>query len=390
MYHKEESGQKGFAIVELIIFVVVVITIGFIGHWALNQSKAMGLSKTSQNISISPTSGPVETTITINRSSVAPFKGQYQVNIQRPDGNILLNVSTLSTPNGGRLFVNTLSYKFPTTICQIGKTCAQVLESPGKYLIWLSQNKANTNKVTFDLTNNYETYLTASPQSVDTTLSKDFPNYDLMKADSSGYTEGLLYGPGFTITNKIAGGFQIKNLQPTQGVGFYESSGGLQKGQTMKIHTYINPDKPNGTYTGSILLQYMNSQGNWVDGPTIQYSIILVDSNYLNYIDVQPLSANETLSRANAVYGLIYGQGITITGKQSTSFQIKYNEPTQGQGFYTSSGGIGVGQTVKVQSYVNSNKPNGTYSGSAIVQYYNSKGVWTNGPTVTYSLNLTD
>lgn len=100
-------------------------------------------------------------------------------------------------------------------------------------------------------------------------------------------------------------------------------------------------------------------------------------------------SINITLSRANAQYGLIYNNGFTITSQGASSWQIKYNEPTQGQGFYESSGGISTGSSINIRAYINSNKPNGTYTGSATVDYYKNS-TWHTGPTVNYSITLTD
>lgn len=104
-------------------------------------------------------------------------------------------------------------------------------------------------------------------------------------------------------------------------------------------------------------------------------------------ITVSKIKVNITLHRTDAQYGLVYGKGFSITSLRATGFQIKYNQPTQGQGFYQSSGGMLTGSTVNIQTYINTNKPNGVYTGSAIIQYYYN-GVWLNGPTVYYRIKL--
>jgi len=112
-------------------------------------------------------------------------------------------------------------------------------------------------------------------------------------------------------------------------------------------------------------------------------------SNTSGTITVSTNSVNVTLSRANAQYGLIYGSGFTITSQGATGWQIHYNEGTSGQGFYESSGGINPGSSSTIRSYINANKSNGTYTGSAVVEY-NKNGSWQAGPTVSYSITLTD
>ena len=105
-------------------------------------------------------------------------------------------------------------------------------------------------------------------------------------------------------------------------------------------------------------------------------------------ISVDKTSVNVTLDRNNAVGGLVYGQGFNITSNAADGWQIRYNEPTQGQGFYESSGGTVPGRTSAIRTYINTNKPNGVYTGSAVVQYAVS-GRWFDGPTVSYTINLT-
>lgn len=104
-------------------------------------------------------------------------------------------------------------------------------------------------------------------------------------------------------------------------------------------------------------------------------------------IRVNKSKVNEVLRKVNAQNGLIYGRGFTLTSVDATAWQIKYNEPTQGQGFYESSGGIAPGRSINIRTYINSNKPNGIYNGSAVIKYF-SNGSWKDGPTVSYRIIL--
>lgn len=106
-------------------------------------------------------------------------------------------------------------------------------------------------------------------------------------------------------------------------------------------------------------------------------------------ITVSASNISATLSRSSAQNGMIYAPGMTITSNSAHGFQIKYNEGTQGQGFETSSGGMSPGSSTQVRIYINPNKPNGTYAGSAVVEY-SKDGSWHAGPTVSYSITLVD
>jgi hypothetical protein len=235
--------------------------------------------------------------------------------------------------------------------------------------------------------------LHVSPLVVNTTLDRKNPNDALMIKDKAGYTAGLIYGPGFTITDKTATSYQVRYTSPTSGVGFYESSGGLDPGQSVKIHTYVNPSLADGTYSGSAnLFYYAPDQNAWVSGPTITYSIHLVDYVYTDYLTVSTTAYAVTLSReAKNSSGLIFGPGPIVTSVGAGGFEFKYNEPTGRQGFYPASGGMVSGQTINIQSYINPDKPNGIYTGTAVLEFYApDKRQWLPGPTVTYSINLVD
>lgn len=235
-------------------------------------------------------------------------------------------------------------------------------------------------------------YLSVTPTSVGVIASRKTPNITLMQADHSGYTDGLIYDKGFTITNKTATAFELVSTSPTQGVGFYESSGGMQAGQTLKIHTYINPSKPNGVYTGSAVLKYFaNDLQQWVSGPTMSYSITLVNYYYTDYLTASSLTQSATLSRkaVDPASGLVFAAGPGLTSVGAGGFQIYNNQPTQGVGYYETSGGMVTGQTTPVRLYINPSKPDGVYTSTATLKYYAPDlKAWLDGPTLTYTINL--
>lgn len=203
--------------------------------------------------------------------------------------------------------------------------------------------------------------------------------------DKSDAQYGLVYGEGFNITSTGATGWQIHYNEPTQGQGFYDSSGGITPGSSYHVRSYLNASKPVGTYTGSAVVEYYKN-GKWLPGPTVTYTLTLTDGP----ISVDRTSVNVTLSRANAEFGLIYGPGFTITRQGATGWMLYNNTVSQGQGFYDASGGILPNTSFNVRSYINPNKPNGVYTGS-VTLHYEENGVWYASNTViSYTITLTD
>ena len=123
----------------------------------------------------------------------------------------------------------------------------------------------------------YTAYITVSTTSVAVTLHRSNPNVALMVADHSGYTEGMIYGPGLTVTSVRSGAWELRITAGDAGQGFYEASGGLVPGTSTKVHTYMNPVYPNGVYTGSAVLRYYTAKWGWLNGPVIRYTITLAN-----------------------------------------------------------------------------------------------------------------
>ena len=110
-------------------------------------------------------------------------------------------------------------------------------------------------------------------------------------------------------------------------------------------------------------------------------------------IVVNTTSVNVTLSKSSANQGdLVYGSGFTITSYGATGWELQNIISKPGVGFYDYSGGINVGASANVRTYVNplGNIADGTYTGTSIVQYNIQGGGWQNGPTVSYSITVTD
>lgn len=129
--------------VKIITVVSAVLLVGVLGSLFLTQSNAASLLKIK---SISPSSGDIGTNINITTN--LPFKKnknrQFSVTI-----NGIPNVAVAKSINGGR----TASFTFPSTLCPLGKMCAQVLPTPGKYKISIvGKNNTKSNSKIFNLT----------------------------------------------------------------------------------------------------------------------------------------------------------------------------------------------------------------------------------------------
>ena len=101
-------------------------------------------------------------------------------------------------------------------------------------------------------------------------------------------------------------------------------------------------------------------------------------------------SVTVTLSKANAQFGTVYGSGFTITSQGATGFSVHKNDAAVGVGFEGLSGGITPGSSSSIKIFINTDKSNGTYAGSATVYYTKNGTDYVAGPTATYSITLTD
>lgn len=96
------------------------------------------------------------------------------------------------------------------------------------------------------------------------------------------------------------------------------------------------------------------------------------------------------MHRSNAVHGLVFGNSISIDcPEEAVAFQIRYEKPTQGQGFYESSGGLIPGQKREAKTYVNANNPDGEYTGSVAVECIGQQSRIITSQPVDYKITLT-
>ncbi len=321
---------------------------------------------------------------------------------------VIILVFLVIAAGTGAVVLNRSSFKAPETprVSEVGKktatdsaratpsaqTANNTKPDSGKNL-----NKENPKSVPNPSATTTNSTPNSAPSNTGTT-SQQNQNSGSIVVDKSNVTvslykdqavNSLIFGTGFKIMSTGATGWQIKYDQPTSGQGFYESSGGISSNGSADVRAYINASKPNGVYSGSAIVQYQKN-GQWFDGPRVSYTITLFGpATPATNITVDKTSVSVTLDRTGIQTGqLIYGSGFTITSQTATGWEIKYNEATSGQGFYESSGGINPGSSTNIRTYINTNKTNGTYTGSAIVRY-EKNGTWYDGPTVSYSIVLT-
>ncbi len=86
---------------------------------------------------------------------------------------------------------------------------------------------------------------------------------------------------GTTIMNSSGkvGGFEVKNLSGTAGMGLYTASGGVQpNGGKVLSQLYINSNQRNGVYYGSSRILVQNyATGQFTNGPIVNYTITLTN-----------------------------------------------------------------------------------------------------------------
>ncbi len=107
-----------------------------------------------------------------------------------------------------------------------------------------------------------------------------------------------------------------------------------------------------------------------------------------SYITVSKTSIIDSVDRNNAVGTKVYGPGFNVTSNGASMINIKYLSSVAGVGFEPANTLISNGQTKTIRSYITTSKPNGSYRGEAIVEYYRD-AVWYNGATIEYELTLT-
>ncbi len=86
-------------------------------------------------------------------------------------------------------------------------------------------------------------------------------------------------GRGITITNKTSStvGITITIKNGPSGIGLRPISSAVIPGRPLIIESFIDRLKPNGVYTGENLIMYSVTNGIYLDGPTIPYTITFTD-----------------------------------------------------------------------------------------------------------------
>jgi hypothetical protein len=93
------------------------------------------------------------------------------------------------------------------------------------------------------------------------------------------------------------------------------------------------------------------------------------------------------VNRTSTRGGKMYGNGFTITSTGITLWSIHNTDNSTEYGFDPAVSIIKSGETNTVQSFVKTSKPNGIYTGEAILEYYYNNR-WNTGPTISYIINV--
>lgn len=122
--------------------------------------------------------------------------------------------------------------------------------------------------------------LSVDKTSLNVILSKSSPNRGIVVGD--GGTEppnDYIYGTGVYLSLKKTGSIRLKKIGNSYGQGLYETGDYTgEGGKGYIIHTYANMSTGIGTYNDSYLVEYWtNEAGYWAQGPTISYSIQIIN-----------------------------------------------------------------------------------------------------------------
>lgn len=130
-------------------------------------------------------------------------------------------------------------------------------------------NTSNPNQTSSPLPN---PTISPSTTSQPITVNKTSINDTIQRSVSS-------FGQGITITNNTNStiGFVINIKSGQNGVGIRPISSAILAGGTTLVESFIDTQKPNGVYIGENIIRYSMNGGSYIDGPTVAYTINLVD-----------------------------------------------------------------------------------------------------------------
>jgi hypothetical protein len=391
----KRGKESGFVVIPIIIIVVILVGVAGIYYYESNESDKTPKSSQSATSSASesatskksPTPAPFAVSVTDQTpkaSSVATSKPSpsqtptpsilsdtpFRVDSVTPSSakygeTVTVKGSGFGTYTQAVLFYN-LSYPnaAPIESSVVSKSETEVKTSvpPGKGAMQIAVKRTDgsiSNKISFTIT--------ASQPIIRKMLGVNFVigGKFSLEGQELGATQGTL---------------NIIDANTNQKVTNCPITNWANTGISCAVPTTLTANKEYG-------LQAITADGR--ESSLVYYTALSADnSGIVGAVDTT--SVTVTLSRANAQYDLVYGPGITLTSNGITGWSMHNNEGTQGQGFYESSGGIVPGNSAQIRTYINTTKPNGTYTGSYTLIYTYNNGTWINGPTIYYTINLTN
>lgn len=111
-------------------------------------------------------------------------------------------------------------------------------------------------------------------------------------------------------------------------------------------------------------------------------------------MSVDKTSVNVTIQRNGKTIGFLYGpypSGVTIKSNNGSGFSVINDQGQSGVGIegYGSSGLL-PGQSRYLAPFITADKANGTYLGTNTIIYYDMQSKSSTGPTISYTIILTD
>lgn len=114
---------------------------------------------------------------------------------------------------------------------------------------------------------------------------------------------------------------------------------------------------------------------------------------YSAEVTLQKSKPDKELAAKGGVQNLLYGPGLNLVCNEETyAWEIRYEKPTQGAGFYEARGeGLATrDKSVSLRTYINPSKQNGVYEGNAKLRCMSRQGTLLEEIPLRYRITLVD
>lgn len=159
-----------------------------------------------------------------------------------------------------------------------------------------------------------------------------------------------------------------------------------------KPSTTLAPSPTNSNNSNNSTNQNTNSNNNQSANTSTSPSSTPapIESTAPEAFSVNKTSVTSTIKRNGKTTGMGFGDGITATSNTSYGYSVANDQGQSGVGLESGSTGLLPGQSRNILTFITFDKPNGTYTGTNTITYYDENSKSHTGPTINYTITLTD